>query len=60
MNKFELYDRVKLVKTTDPVLDGQPATVVGYHGQDAIVLFDGKPQNYNRAMVITVQCLERA
>jgi hypothetical protein len=57
--EFVVFDKVKVVKTTDPLLDDQTAKIVGFHMHGAIILFDGKPVNYNPAMVISTHCLER-
>lgn len=59
MTKLEVMNRVRVMKTTDSDLDGKLATIMGFYGPDAIVLFDNKPQKHNPAIVLTIHCLER-
>lgn len=58
--ELEINQRVKVVKTTDPVLDGSIATVIGSHTPGyAIIRFYGKPPvGYNPAIVLSQHCLE--
>ena len=56
-----LFDRVKISKSSDPRLDGQLATVMGFYGpHSSIILFDTKPEHYNPAIVVVNQIIEEA
>ncbi len=55
----KVFDKVRVMRTTDPRLDGQSATIMGFHGLDAIIVFDFFLPDRDPALVITIHCLER-
>jgi len=60
MNNLQVYDRVKIVNSSDSGLDGQAGTVMGiYGGNSTIILFDIKPQEYDPAIVVVNQIIEK-
>lgn len=56
---FKVSDRVRIVKSTDPDLEGQVGTIMGFYSWIPIVVFDVPPPNCNPAIVMTPHCLER-
>jgi hypothetical protein len=56
---IEIYDRVRIVNSTDPRLDGQEATVMGMYGESFIVLFDSRPEGYAPAAVFVPAIIEK-
>lgn len=57
---MELYDRVKVVGSSDPALDGAKASVLGFYGQNStIILFDRRPEGYDPAIVVVNQIIEK-
>lgn len=57
---FEIYDRVKIVNSSDSRLDGRIGTLMGTYGENSsIVVFDIPPPDYNPAIVVVNQIIER-
>ena len=56
---FNIYDKVKFIRTADKNLHNVTGTVVGYYSNHVIVTFDAIPKGYNPAIVIPPGCLTR-
>ena len=56
---IEMYDRVRIVNSTDPRIEGQKATVMGMYGESYIILFDSRPQDYTPAIVVVPAIVEK-
>lgn len=61
MNEFNVGDNVKFHSTSDSTLDTAEAVVMGFYGEDGVIVaFTGpRPAGYNPAIVITKYCLKK-
>lgn len=56
----QVHDRVRVVNSCDDRIEGQHATVMGFYGDHStIILFDIAPWEYNPAIVVVNQIIER-